>query len=610
MPASASKLSACILTRIFEYVFWAGACGVYQVEQLVLPIGQYDILPCLAVNHAWRKRAAGLFYRTAVVAIGTSDTVRTVRGACRVRTNIRLILESGYAPKTTRLAVLSIGTVLPDDLAECLLASEFAGFEWPGIDTLYFYHPQDYQAKPGGLEDQDEAIDDVNRYLQATMPNLVQIYALSGTSDSFGLFALDDLINDRLPYLSNLAVVAQGTLKLVFQGNAQLLKQLTMCTVASALLEPTDQFENEHGATSDDDSDIEPLLQIRSTPLEVPRVYAELLVSLVIGPIVPQNIWAPFFGTNEASGIPDLLAVPNFACLRRLRLIFGPLQTSRQDESRRKARHSNKQKASPGPGNTVVSGIYPQFPQLESLAVERYPYNILLFLENFPRSRLRHLELHKCPHHFFKLALSAFSSLETAVIEIPEAPHGSKEQDEENWIFHTFSDNVPTLRSLSLAAVSVFHQVDLPSKNYKLKLLQHLELSVGMRSVELEKLLVELTHLCSLRVVITDVLGKTHEYLSRSMRPKKYSKANYSHRVLSVSLEQLAIRLLDLTPSKRRRALAKTAWVAARTPSIMRIHVQEEYLNDLASSIAKVQANKQAPVDTRHLSNVKLQPLL
>ncbi|KAJ2496609.1 hypothetical protein GGH96_005713 [Coemansia sp. RSA 1972] len=514
-----NKLPPRILTRIFEYLFWTSVCGPDQAEQFVLPIGQFELLACLKVSHAWRKRAAGLFYRTAVVCVGTTS-------------NVRLVLESGYAPKTTRLVVST--NAEPNDLAKCLRASEFVGYEWPSINTLYFYHPQNQKSNN---VDQDKAIDDVNRYLLASMPNLKHIFALSGTSDSFGLFALDDLINERMPHLKSLTAVAQGALKLGFHGHAQLLTQLKMHTVALN--------NNESSDSSDDET--ENMLQ-KHVPLSVPRVYAESLVLLDIGPIALTNIWAPFFGHNEQSNLPDLNIPPNFLCLRKLRLVFGVQARQPSDtHTHRMSKHKN----SPNPENS----IYPLFPQLESLTVEQYPCNILLFLENFPRSQLLHLKLRNCPHHFYELSLCVFSTLQSACIDIPEAPHASKDQDEETWISKVF-DSVSTLRSLSLRASTARH-VDLPS-TYQLQYLQHLDLSIGMRSVEVEKLLVELKRLRSLCVTITEVLSKTHEYLSRSMRPKKYTKRKYS-RVLSTTLEQLIIRLVDLPHARQRRALAKTA---------------------------------------------------
>ncbi|KAJ1747983.1 hypothetical protein LPJ79_004873 [Coemansia sp. RSA 1821] len=597
MHCDFNKLPPQALTRIFEYLFWQGMRGNEEVERLVLPIGQFTLLPCLQVSHDWRKRAARLFYRTAVLALGTSDTVSTVTGVYRARTNIKLILESGYAPKSTRLAVFAIGRVLPDDLAECLLASEFADYEWPLIDTLYFYHPQTPNFSQGRVPgEQDVSIDDANRYLLTSMPGLKRVCALSGTCDSFGLYALDDLIDERMPYLQELTAIAQGPLKLGFHGSAHQLKQLTMHTIASGCsMRPScsdyaSSIASHETAKADNESDLEAhTVAPAAVTLDVPRIYAETLVSLDIGPIEPESIWSSFFGSSGISGQPDLLAAPNFTALRRLRLVFGCKRMSVGEESisRRKARKANRQHASPGPTNAVVNGIYPLFPLLESLCVERYPFNILLFLENFPRSRLRHLEIHKCAHRFYKLSLGVFTSLTTAIIDVPEAPHARKEEDEEDWISKAFGERISTLRRLTLMTYSVSHQIDLPARFYHLTQLQHLDLAIGMRSVEIEKLLTELKQLRTLRVVITEVLSKAHEYLSRNVRRKKYPKSSLSRSTLSTSLEILSIRLVGLSAGRRRRALAKAAWAAARSPSMLRIETQEEYLPELHTCMDK-----------------------
>ncbi|KAJ2308611.1 hypothetical protein IWW55_000332 [Coemansia sp. RSA 2706] len=598
-----------VLTRIFEYLFWTGLCGDHRAEQMVLPIGQFAMLACLSVSHAWRKRAAGLFYRTAVVAVGASDTVMTASGEHRVRTNVRLVLESGYAPKTTRLAVFSIGSMMPEDLDECLVASEFASFEWPSIDTLYFYHPLGPENEEPALRDQDEPIDSVNRHLIASMPNLERIYTLSGTCDSFGLFALDDLINERMPYLNSLTAVAQGPLKLGFHGSAYLLKRLTMSTVDPTLAMHALLTDNDSIASSGEESEDSERQREHLMPLTVPRVFAESLVQLDIGPIEPDNIWSQFFGINGASGNPDIFTAPDFVCLRRLRLVFGLPRCLRASDSRRKARHASRQHASPGPENTVVNGIYPVFPRLESLTVEHYPYNILLFLENFPRARLRYLELRKCPHRFFELSLGVFTSLQTAIIDVPRAPHASKSEDEEAWISCAFAEKMPTLRSLSLVTSSILYQVDLPSQHYNLNQLQRLHLGISMRAMEVAKLLFELPQLRSLYLEITNVMSAAHEYLSRSVHPKKYPGI-FTRATLSSSLEELAVRLVDLSPHRSRRALAKTAYAAARIPSILRISTQAEYVDDLRASIVKVQATKLPHVDARHLDTVQLHSLV
>ncbi|KAJ2805134.1 hypothetical protein H4R20_002212, partial [Coemansia guatemalensis] len=509
MRSIASKLPSRILRRIFEYIFWVGASGTDEAEQLVLPIGQLDILPILAVNHAWRRRAAGLFYRTAVVAIGTSDIASTVIGPRRVRTNIQLVLESGYAPKTTRLVLMTIGHMPPVDLAECLLASNFSTYVWPAIDTLYFFHPLTKNSFVGtmALEVQDEAIDQVNEYLAESMPALSHIYALSGTCDSFGLFALDDLIDTRMRNLRTLAAVSQGPLKLGLDGDALNLTQLTMRTIAQCSTSPASISSAKHSSEGDTLADSSHGIENISRNISgagtvgIPHVFAESLVSLDIGPILPEGIWSPFFGIDEDSGNPDPQVIADFACLRYLKLVFANPLSSHGDASRRRSRQASRQHASPGPDNAVVDGRYPLFPQLESLKVEGYPYNIVLFLENFPRSRLQHLELLKCPHKFYDFSLAAFTNLRSAAIYIPDSPHARREEDEETWIARLFSEPAPELRFLCLSAASIEDQIDFPAQRYRIDGLLNLELHIGIRSVEIEKLLAELKYLRSLHVV-------------------------------------------------------------------------------------------------------------
>ncbi|KAJ2159151.1 hypothetical protein GGF46_003239 [Coemansia sp. RSA 552] len=619
MPVNWDKLPPRVLTRVFEHLFWAGLSGTNGPEQLVLPLGHRLILPCLHASHAWRKRAAGLFYRTAVVAAGANDMVLTLSGPQQVCTNIRLVLESGYAPKTTRLLLLSGRGVQPEELVACLVASEFVGFAWPAIAEFYFYHPgipPIHSLEPE--RDQDMAIDDANHYLAAAMPNLTRICALSGTCDSFGLFALDDLIDARMPDLDELQVVAQSPLHLGFHGEARVIRRLTMHTTihnTSRTRPPSLLHGSSSGGASGYSTDVSSDGSLRShgsgdangtvhtlerPPISMPRVHVDGLVSLDIGPIAPDSIWAPFFGAAEQPQV--------FLSLRRLGLLFarGPAKGG----SSRRARRAHRRRASLGLGNEVFNGIYPQFPRLEALRVEGYPYDLVLFLESFPRAQLRHLEIRRCPGRFFQLALSEFPSLMTAKIEIPEAAHARREEDEEDWVSRVLAAPMPELRELALRAQSISSDINLP-KQCALARLQTLDLHLGMRSVEMEKLLGELPSLRVLRVVFTEVLGRTHEYLSRKVRRKKYPKGEHRHRhnaQLSSPLEELTVQLIDLSPARKRRALAKTAWAAARMPSLLLIRTQGEHIQDLSHAIAKVLANKSAPIDT-HLRRAILSSL-
>ncbi|PIA17155.1 hypothetical protein COEREDRAFT_14993 [Coemansia reversa NRRL 1564] len=617
MQSIASKIPTRILRRIFEYVFWVGVSGTKETEQIILPIGQLDILPSLAVNHAWRRRAAGLFYRTAVVAIGTNDVVSTVVGPRRVRTNIQLILESGYAPKSTRLVLLTIGNMSPVDIADCMLASGFSSYIWPVIDTLHFYNPL-HKKSPNDtdvMDAQDEAIYQINKYLAVCMPKLSHIYALSGSCDSFGLFILDDLIDARIQNLLSLAVVSQCPLKLGFHSDALNLTQLTMHTAFQSATPSASitsvKRTSEGDFLTDDSRSIENTSKVVSSTVitGMPRVFAETLVSLDIGPIFPEGIWSTFFGIEVNTGNPNSQTIPDFVCLRHLRLVFANPLSTHGENSRRKSRQANRQHASPGPDNVVVDGRYPLFPKLESLKIEGYPYNIVLFLENFPRSRLLNLELQQCPHDFFNFSLSAFTSLRSTSIQIPDTSHSRQKEYVETWISCLFNEPALKLRSLCLSMTSIEDQIDFPAQHYRIDGLVNLELYIGIRSVEIEKILFELKFLRSLNVIVTDVLSKTHEYLSRNIRRKKYPKHKRSHMELSSSLVELSIRLVDLSPTRIRRVLAKTAWIAVRIPSILRICIQQQYLHTLKGCIEKILNNKSAPVDKSHIATLQLHPL-
>ncbi|KAJ2526063.1 hypothetical protein EV175_007689, partial [Coemansia sp. RSA 1933] len=130
-----------------------------------------------------------------------------------LRTNVRLVLESGYAPKATRLAVYSNSSIQPMQMAAALDQTGFLDYVWEGINMLYFFHPHGLEdAAVAGLWDQDQGIAQVNDGLAQCLPNMTRIKALSNTRDSFGLFALDDLINARLDRMEELVVLSHGSL--------------------------------------------------------------------------------------------------------------------------------------------------------------------------------------------------------------------------------------------------------------------------------------------------------------------------------------------------------------------------------------------------------------
>ncbi|KAJ2473946.1 hypothetical protein GGI02_000464 [Coemansia sp. RSA 2322] len=517
-----------VLTRIFELLLYVPVRD-YQRRRLALPLAHLALMPALAVSHSWRKRAAPLFYRVAVVTAGSSADERW-----QARTNIELILESGYAPKTTQLIVLAAASDSPGDpiektVAAALSASRFTEFVWPSISQLRFYQsPNSVQFSDMADGAGDKAIAALNLSLAVSMPQLTYITALSDARDSFGLFILDDLIIAKLPLLRSLAVQAQLPLRL---GATELPRSLTRLAIHAALPASTAAVSVPYAAA------------ITAT-----------LVFLDIGPILPQDIWESFGG-----GAAD------FACLRHLRLSFcappgrTPLLQSIDAEAEPTAESGN-----------TSNGAWPLFPCLTTLAIDGYPHDTARLLENFPRSQLTQLTVRPCATRLFApLDLAPFTSLAVFCGEAIESA--------EDWVEHTLQTALPAMRSLSFSAGPSV-SIELPAlATTGLDGLRHLSLNTGLRLVEVEKILLCLRQLRLLQVTVTEVLGRTHKYLSQAARPGKYLQSGSEY--LSTSLEDLAVVFVGpLEHGHLHRALTGLANLAVKVPSLLRLGTQRELL--------------------------------
>ncbi|KAJ2876281.1 hypothetical protein FB639_003916, partial [Coemansia asiatica] len=573
-----------ILQRIFEYVFWeapishATGCGLsdHAARHLVpigaLPVGHSDLLGALHSCHYWRKRAARLFYGTAVVSVGQkAQTVLeeheqlTDLSRRRIKGNVELIMDSGYAPKTQRLLVFAHQPVSAEQMAQALAA--FSQWEWPAIESLYYFDPQTADGRRSSSQwAHDQAIGLLNRQLAASLPALRHISALSAMRDSFGLFVLDDLVLAKHTQLRTLeAQSVTNWLALLapnIHGFALALETLTMRAPCS------------------------------SDALRIPATAAEFLKKLDIGPIAPDAIWAPFLAAGSSW---------DFLRLRHLRLEFiSRLSTS--------ARHSRQSSATSV--DSVNSGMYPLFPELTELVISRYPFDINRLLENFPRGQLLHLSLAHCPWIIDGFSLNPFTALRSASFELTSVHAGRSSDDNavSQWIAQILLEPSATLNALSItipASLESF-ETELPAGS-RLQALQHLTLDIGLRLGELEELLLSLPQLVTLRVVASEVHTRAHEYLSRRARPKKYPVDRKRRRaVLSNRLVLLCVRLSAqlIAGRRRRRALAKTAWLAARIPSVLSIRTQPELVGSLRDCVRRAVATKSAPHDTSHLTSV------
>ncbi|KAJ2726078.1 hypothetical protein GGI07_000861 [Coemansia sp. Benny D115] len=433
---TSSQLPLRTIAHILEYLFWEAPCKYSNTADLrkapgALPIGHFALLQVLQVNHHWRKPAVWLFYGTAAIVLDPQKQQSTILEEFehttdlqrrKARTNIQLLLNSGYAPKTMRLLIYAKSPIPSAPLlADAVEASGFALFEWPGINTLYLYDPWVVGDGKGGDNQwgHDQALARLNRRLALSLPALQNINALSATCDSFGLFSLDDLVAARQPQLRSLE--AWGT-----PPNPMRLLQTQ---ISDPLLPPLELTR----------------LVLRvpdgQAAMEVPRTVAQSLEVLEVGPIAPDAIWSPFLSSTST----------DFAHLRCLRLHFAPETTLAPQHGRRHHRHTSSRSSTLE--DAVAAGAYPLFPVLQHLELIGYAWNAARFLENFPRAHLRRLCLRDCPIETVEaLSLSSFVCLESASIDFICSLDAS-EMDEsrlEDWIEQTLLTDHPSLLSLSV----------------------------------------------------------------------------------------------------------------------------------------------------------------
>ncbi|KAJ1956681.1 hypothetical protein EC988_001220 [Linderina pennispora] len=569
-----SLLPCRVLDRICEYLYWQGVRNNDLHIYAGIPIGQLDLLPVMHTCRSWRFRGLPIFYEAAVIVVSDGSSSpspsRLSKSSGRsimIKSNIELTLFSGRAPQTKYLVLFSNRHTRPENFLIELEITEFAQYEWPSITTLFFHHPFSNRRllTEKEVDVQDETITVINSCLINSLPALEQIRALTNNRDSYGLYPIDDLVTAKKDTLRDVILLSRLPIALGIQMFAQNLTHLTLYSANS------------------------------KSAIRMPRAIASSLISLEIGPVAPTDIWGPFAGSGNDSEPVD------FCSLRILKLKFtnAHLRTL-SGAGTKEAKKATKRFASPGPDNEVVKGIYPLFPKLECLAITAYPYDIAQFLENFPRSQIKHLRLLRCPNRIFSINWANFQPLITCSIDVSPLLNDNYHDKLEAWLAKDMLKHHRSLKELRIVVESAMH-ISLPHHG-SLPQLQSLTLDLRFKFSDMPSVLMAMPKLRFLTLMVYTASNKAKDLVaSRSTK-----HAIVKHDVISKSLEQLTIYIHDLSPGRAERTLTKTSWLVARTPGIIRLRTQRDYVHVMQKCIQETIEDKHdAPPSVQHLRHLE-----
>ncbi|KAJ1950618.1 hypothetical protein FBU59_000593 [Linderina macrospora] len=570
-----SRLPARVTVRICEYLYWQGVRDTDMNTYAGMPIGQLDLLPVMQTCRAWRTHALPIFYEAAVIVIGNgtsspgpSTLSKSSGRSLMIKSNIELTLFSGRAPLTKHLVLFSNRHTEPMDFLIELEITDFAQYEWPSITTLFYHHPRGTRTTQTekDKDEQDEAIATNNTYLINSLPALERIRAMSNTRDSYGLYSIDDLVTAKKDTLRDVILLSRRSVTLGIQAFPNNLTHLALYSTDC------------------------------KSAMQLPKATASSLVSLAIGPIAPTDIWGQFTGSSD-----DASAPVDFTSLQFLRLNFCNTHLRMlSGAGAKEAKKATNRYASPGPNNEVIKGVYPLFPRLESLAICAYPYNIAQFLENFPRSQIKHLRLTRCPNKIFGISWTNFHRLVTCVVDIPSMLTDNYQDRLEAWLTKDMLKHHRHLKELRIVAVSAMH-ISLPHHS-SLPYLQSLTLDLRFKFSDMPSLLLCMPKLRFLTLMVYTASNKAKDLVaSRSTK-----HAIVKHDVISKSLEQMTIYIYDLSSSRAERTLTKAAWLLARIPNVIRFRTQHDYVHTAQKCVQEtIEDTHDAPPSIRHLRNLQ-----
>ncbi|KAI8318776.1 hypothetical protein GQ54DRAFT_299916 [Martensiomyces pterosporus] len=578
----------------------------------------YELQPLTAVCRRWRRATLPLFYETAVCSIKqnphydstdhepghTCDPKNARMHRCRHirRTNVGLIIAGGHAGKVRRLVIDLVGDVAPDLPVTMLANEEFGAQDWSGIHSLRLNHWHGYiLSKPVYST---ESLARLNAYLLHMLPKLTSVkYHSPGDRRYYTEFPLDGLLTTTLSKLDAIKI-SSGLIPDL--GSSAFLPKLASLTLRCPMLE---------GAAN------------------LPRIFAETLVTLHIGFTSAETIWNRFYTTDgthrvEFKRLESLVLEYYEPRTQRRRLKAGQSAPSLYDECSA-ASHSDSDNESTAAlcaddainGNrSTLSKQRPVFYRLQHLSIRRYPYAIARVLRHFPIDRIPHISIRDITRGWSDLRATSISDISSLRVHIAhKLEDKSEERKYQVWINRLFSVS-SQMTSLQLQAPPTQTPIALPDV-IGLTNLTTLSFSMKMDLGSIPNLLSRLPHLRRLVMHVHPmsswsmrnygVLERGDYGLLADLPPLSYS---LQHLVAYTGLGsendcRLTGSVRDEDEDEDEEGVVverELAWLMARIPSLLVFKTEEWTMDAVERCVREMAAHDEITPYIKHLKTMEM----
>ncbi|KAJ1963822.1 hypothetical protein GGI12_001816 [Dipsacomyces acuminosporus] len=596
------QLSSTVFESIFDYILNTDVDTDPRARHTSLVDKLYELQPLTAVCRAWRRATLPLFYYSAVCSIketphyGQDSHTKDSRRRCPRhirRTNIGLVIAGGHVGLVKRLVIDLVGDVAPD-LPVTLLANEqFDCQDWSGIRSLRLSHWHGYiYSKPVYSSESQVRL---NAYLLRTLPKLKSVqYNSFDDKNYYTEFPLDGLLGTLLSQLSAVHIWSGLVPDL---GCSAFLTNLTSLTLRCPLLEDA---------------------------ANLPRVFAETLVTLHMGFTSAETIWDRFCPTDGTHRI-------EFRRLKSLVLEYYQIGDKKHhylsgsrvpslydecsDDFAERADGSMANNANVRP----LSKLQPIFYQLQCLSIYRYPHSIDRVLRHFPIDQIPHISIRDIAQGWSELQAASIAEIASLRVNIARKLEAKGEERKyQAWINRLFSVS-SHMTKLQLQAPPTKIPIALPDV-IGLTSLTALSFSMKMDLGTIPNLLSRLPHLRRLAMHIHPqsswslrnggILDDGDYELLVGLPPLSHSLQHLiAYTGLGTDADHRLTGPESLSEDEGREPAAvekELAWLIARIPSLMVFKTEEWTVDAVDTCIKEMTANEGAAPYINHLKRLKM----